>query len=70
MLEFVSKSVDESSTWADITRSVAGGTTHGGGAMIGVARTFLIASILFGLYYANYVNGWVGVEDINILARR
>lgn len=27
----------------------------------------ILATVLFGLYYANYVNGWIGVEDINIL---
>jgi predicted secreted protein len=26
--------------------------------------TTLISAILFGLYYANYVNGWIGIDDI------
>ena len=24
--------------------------------------TTLVASVLFGLFYANYVNGWIGVD--------
>ena len=26
-----------------------------------------LSSVLFGLFYANYVNGWVSAEDLNIL---
>lgn len=26
----------------------------------------LVAALLFALFYANYVNQWVGVEDINL----
>ena len=28
-------------------------------------RTTLLAAVLFGLYYANYVNGWLGVEVLD-----
>lgn len=28
--------------------------------------TTIVAAIAFGLFYANYVYGWVGVEDINL----
>ena len=28
-------------------------------------RATILAAVLFGLYYANYVNGWIGVEDLN-----
>ncbi len=31
-----------------------------------VLKTTILAVILFGLYYANYVNGWIGAEDINL----
>ena len=31
-------------------------------------RTTLIATILFGLFYANYVFGWITVEDLDWLA--
>ena len=27
-----------------------------------VLWTTLVASVLFGLFYANYVNGWIGVD--------
>jgi len=30
-------------------------------------RTTLVATILFGLYYANYVFGWITVEDLDWL---
>lgn len=33
-----------------------------------VARATILSAILFGLYYANYIYGWIGVEDINITA--
>ncbi|WP_438731491.1 DUF1467 family protein [Parasphingorhabdus sp. DH2-15] len=33
-------------------------------------RTILIttglSAVLFGLFYANYVYGWIGVDDVNI----
>lgn len=29
-------------------------------------RATILSLILFGLYYANYVNGWITVDDINI----
>jgi len=28
-------------------------------------RTTILATVLFGLFYANYVNGWVTVDDID-----
>ena len=28
-------------------------------------RTTIVATILFGLYYANYVNGWIGVDSLD-----
>lgn len=28
----------------------------------------IVSAVLFGLYYANYVNGWIGVDDLNIAA--
>ena len=30
-----------------------------------VLRATLLAAVLCGLYVANYVNGWIGVEDLN-----
>ena len=30
-----------------------------------VTRTTIVSAVLFGLFYANYVNGWIGPEDIN-----
>jgi predicted secreted protein len=29
-------------------------------------KATILALVLFGLYYANYVNGWVSVDDIDI----
>ena len=29
--------------------------------------TTLVATMLFGIYYANYVNGWITVEDVDWL---
>ncbi|MDG2003842.1 MAG: DUF1467 family protein [Novosphingobium sp.] len=29
-------------------------------------RAMTLAAVLFGLYYANYVNGWIGAQDLNI----
>lgn len=28
-------------------------------------RATLLAAVLFGMYYANYVNGWIVPEDLN-----
>lgn len=30
-------------------------------------RTTIVATLLFGLYYANYVYGWISVEDLDWL---
>ncbi|MBB5709074.1 DUF1467 family protein [Sphingomonas xinjiangensis] len=30
-------------------------------------RTTIVATVLFGLYYLNYVNGWVSVEMLDWL---
>lgn len=30
-----------------------------------VVITTVIAAILFGLFYANYINGWIGTDDVN-----
>ena len=32
-------------------------------------RASVLALILFGLYYANYVNGWIMPEDLNLFGR-
>ena len=29
-------------------------------------RATLLALVLFGLYYANYVNGWIGPRDLDL----
>lgn len=29
-------------------------------------RATILALVLFGLYYANYVNGWIMPEDLNV----
>lgn len=34
-----------------------------------ILRATVLAGIFFGLFYLNYVNGWVGPEDIDILSR-
>lgn len=26
--------------------------------------TTAVSAVLFGLFYANYINGWIGIEDI------
>ena len=32
-------------------------------------RATLLSLALFGLYYANYVNGWIGPDDLNFFGR-
>jgi predicted secreted protein len=32
-------------------------------------RATMLAAILFGLFYANYVNGWIGPEDLNLFGQ-
>ena len=31
-----------------------------------VLRATILASVLFGLFYANYIYGWIGVENLNL----
>ncbi|MBA2919659.1 DUF1467 family protein [Sphingomonas sp. MAH-20] len=30
-----------------------------------ILRTTIVAAVLFGLYYANYVNGWITPADLD-----
>ena len=32
-------------------------------------RATVLAALLFGLYYANYVEGWIGPDDLNFFQR-
>lgn len=32
-----------------------------------VLRATILSTLLFGFYYANYVNGWVTIDDINLV---
>ena len=32
-------------------------------------RTTILAAVLFGLFYLNYINGWIGVEDLNFFGK-
>lgn len=34
-----------------------------------ILRTSLVAALLFGLFYLNYVNGWVGAELFEALGK-
>lgn len=31
-----------------------------------IVRTTIVSAALFGLYYANYVNGWIGAQDLDL----
>jgi predicted secreted protein len=31
-----------------------------------VAQVSVLAAIVFGIYYANYVQGWIGIDDIDL----
>ena len=32
-------------------------------------RATILAVVMFGLFYANYVFGWIGVENLNLFGR-
>ncbi|MDR2858322.1 MAG: DUF1467 family protein [Novosphingobium sp.] len=32
-------------------------------------RATILALVLFGLYYANYVNGWIGPDNLNFFGK-
>lgn len=32
-------------------------------------RATVLSLMLFGLYYANYVNGWIGADDLNFFGK-
>lgn len=34
-----------------------------------ILRATLLSVILFALFYANYVNGWIGPEDLNLFGK-
>ncbi|MDM7954901.1 DUF1467 family protein [Blastomonas sp.] len=31
--------------------------------------TTIVSAVVFGLFYANYLNGWIGPSDVNIFGR-
>ncbi|RHW16371.1 DUF1467 family protein [Sphingomonas gilva] len=31
-------------------------------------RATIVATVLFGLYYLNYVNGWIGVDALDLFS--
>jgi predicted secreted protein len=31
--------------------------------------TTIVAAVLFGAFYANYVNGWIGADTLNLFGR-
>ncbi|WP_414899663.1 DUF1467 family protein [Sphingomonas flavalba] len=31
-----------------------------------ILRTTILSSLLFGLFYLNYINGWIVTDDINL----
>lgn len=33
-------------------------------------RTTIVSVVLFGLYYANYVNGWISPADLDLFSPR
>jgi predicted secreted protein len=33
-----------------------------------IVRTTILSAVLFGLFYANYVNGWIGTADIDLFS--
>lgn len=35
-----------------------------------VLRTTIVSAVLFGIYYLNYVNRWVGAEALDFFATR
>ena len=35
-----------------------------------ILRTTILATALFGLFYLNYVNGWITVDDIDFFGAR
>jgi len=34
-----------------------------------VMRATILAAVLFGFYYANYTQGWIGPQDINFFGK-
>jgi predicted secreted protein len=34
-----------------------------------IVRTTIVSALAFAAYYINYVNGWIGVDDINFFKR-
>jgi len=34
-----------------------------------MAITTMLSAAVFGLFYANYTNGWIGAEDVNIFGK-
>jgi len=35
-----------------------------------ILRAAILAAVLFGLFYANYVNGWISARDINLFGQQ
>jgi predicted secreted protein len=51
---------------ADRVPGQADSAPHGYDVRKMIVRTTIVSAVLFGLYYANYVNGWITPDDIDL----
>jgi len=53
---------------ADRIPGQADSAPHGYDIWKMIRRTTLLSAVLFGLYYANYVNGWISPQDLEFIS--
>lgn len=51
---------------ADRVPGQADSAPHGFEVRRMLVRTTLVSAVLFALYYANYVYGWIGPDDVDL----
>ena len=54
---------------ADVQPGHAESAPHAFSLPRAALRATIVSAILFGLFYANYLYGWVGAEDLDWLGR-
>ena len=55
---------------ADRVPGQADSAPHGYDIRKMLLRTTIVSAVLFGLYYANYVNGWITPQDVDFFSPR
>ena len=67
VLPFNLRTHDEAGSEADVGHATSAPVNFRPGRV--VKRATILAGVLFGVYYLNYVNGWITTDDLNLFGQ-